>query len=217
MSGQDTAKQILAKVGVWWPEADEHKLDEAAAAFRALAIDLDAAASAGTTAATAVTNAYTGAAADAFNSFWGRYDGSEQAYLPAAAAAARSIADGLDRYAAAVRKAKSQLQEKAIEIGATLAAGAGLAIFTFGISEAVAATAAAALVDFAATIGIEVSGVVAEIAGTAFAGAVFGTVEAGAVDVAVAQPIRVEGFHDGATRSVRSGHPWKAARCPAVC
>jgi len=197
VSAEDTARKVIAKVGLWWPAADEGKLDAAAAAWDAFAADIDAAAVDGTAAARSVVAANTGGAIEAFGSFWAKYDGGSDAYLPATAAAARSLAEACRKYAGAVRDAKHRVEELAVEIGATLVAGAALAFFTFGATEAAAAGISAELIAAAEAIGVELSATAASIIGSAVAFGAVGGLEAAAVDIVVAQPIRVEGFHDG--------------------
>ncbi|MFI9158656.1 hypothetical protein ACIGW6_14035, partial [Kitasatospora aureofaciens] len=72
-----------------------------------------------------------------------------------------------------------------------------LAIVTFSISADIAAATAAGIVATAAAVGVTVSEAIATIAATVLVGAAFGAVEAITVDLAVAQPIRVELFGDG--------------------
>ncbi len=85
----------------------------------------------------------------------------------------------------------------AVTISATLAAGTALAFFTFGIAEAAAAATTATLIAAAEAIGLELSATVAMIVAGGLVGAAFGAVEGFAVDVAVAQPIRVWGYGEG--------------------
>jgi hypothetical protein len=95
-----------------------------------------------------------------------------------------------------VDKAVHQLEEEAAIVGATLVAGAALAFFTAGISEAAAAGVSASIVAAAETIGVTVSATIADIAATTLTGVAFGAVESLAVDAAVAQPVRMS-FGDG--------------------
>lgn len=197
MSAEQTAEQVLAKVGLWWPDADENGLYRAASAWRALADAIDAATLDARRAVEDVDDASSGDAADAFGAFWEKYDGSCSGYLPSSADGCRALASSCEQYADAVADAKKRLKELAAEIGATVVVGTALAVFTFGASEAAAGGISAGLIAAGEAVGLTVSTTVADIVGTTLAGAAFGGVEAAAVDVAVAQPIRVRGFHDG--------------------
>jgi uncharacterized protein YukE len=197
VSSEDVARQVIAKVGLWWPDADEGELRSAAGAWDALAASIDAATASGASGAGQASGAWEGKAAEKFAAFWGKYDGDCAAYLPATAQAARGLSQALNDYADAVADAKKRVEELAVEIGATLVVGTALAFFTFGVAEAAAAGVTAELIAAAATIGVELSTTVATIVGTALVGAAFGTVEAVAVDVAVAQPVRVFGYQEG--------------------
>ncbi|MFE5581941.1 hypothetical protein [Kitasatospora sp. NPDC056531] len=144
-----------------------------------------------------------GPAIDAFGKFWGQYyDGKDSAgkgkgWLPETADACRALAKALRDFATEVDKAVKKLEQEAAIVGATLVAGTALAFFTAGISEGIATGAAAAIVATAAGLGVTVSETIATIAATVLVGAAFGAVEAITVDLAVAQPIRVEFFDDG--------------------
>ncbi len=197
MTTEDTVREVIAKVGLWWPAADEDKLRAAATAYRAFATDIDGLAQRANTAATAVTTANQAASIDQFRTLWQNYDGSYQGYLPGLASGARAMASACEQFADAVVQAKDKVRELAIEIGATLVVGAVLAIFTFSLSADAAVAVSATLVAEAAAIGVTLSETAAMIVATALVGAAFGAVEGAAVDVAVAQPIRVLGFHDG--------------------
>lgn len=146
MSDASTAEQVLAKVGLWWPDADEGQLREAANRWRELANAIDAATLDASGAAARVREATSGTAAVAFCDFWARYDGACDGYLPSAANSCRQLAEGCDAYADAVADAKRKLEELAVEIGATLVVGAALAFFTFAASEAAAGAISAGLI-----------------------------------------------------------------------
>ena len=197
MSDVSVAQQVIAKVGLWWPSADEGGLRLAASAWRSFAAEVDGVGFEGSAAARALVGANSGPAVEAFEGFWARYDGASGSYLPGIADGARAMAGALEQFAGAVADARRRVEELAVEVGATLVVGTALAIFTFGAAEAAAAGISAGLIASAASIGVELSATAASIAGGVLAGAAFGAVEAAAVDVAVAQPIRVEGFHDG--------------------
>lgn len=196
MSAEEIAKAVLAKVGVWWPDADEGKVRAAADAWRRMAGSLDEVASVGDGGAALVQASHTGPAADAFGKFWQRYADSG-GHLPNAATACREIGAGCDRFADAVATAKHRLIELAVEVGASIAVGTVLAVFTFGVSEAAAAAATASLVAAAGIVEGTFAAVLAEIVASAAVYAAVGALESAVIDVAVTQPIRVEGFRDG--------------------
>ncbi len=155
--GRRHLAEVIAKVGIWWPKADESDLYAAADAWDTFAAALDTAAQGGSAAASTVTDANSGPAIDAFEAFWSRYNGSCSGYCPITATAARSLASACRDYARAVTDAKDRVRELAIEVGASLVVGAGLAVFTFGATQAAAAAISAALVRSAAMIGAELS------------------------------------------------------------
>ncbi|MFI8459439.1 hypothetical protein [Kitasatospora sp. NPDC085464] len=197
--GESTAAKAVQKLtGMWWPDADADKLRKAADAWEAMATAVDNVTAPTSQAATAIVANNHGPAIEAFGKFWGQYYGGQgTGWLPDIAAACRNLAKALRDFAAEVDKAIKKLEEEAAIVGATLVAGTALAVFTAGISEGVAVTAAAGIVATAAGLGVAVSETIALIAATVLTGVVFGAVEAIVVDVAVAQPIRVEFFDDG--------------------
>ncbi|MFF9667179.1 hypothetical protein ACF1FY_34530, partial [Streptomyces althioticus] len=144
-----------------------------------------------------------GPAIDAFGKFWARYYGGKDSagkgkgWLPETADACRALAKALRDFAHEVDKAIKKLEEEAAIVGGTLVVGTALAIVTFSISADIAAATAAGIVATAAAVGVTVSEAIATIAATVLVGAAFGAVEAITVDLAVAQPIRVELFGDG--------------------
>jgi uncharacterized protein YukE len=186
-------EEVVSEVGLWWPSADEDGLREASQAWTRTAAALEHAADVGRAGSAQATSRWTGDAAAGFGTSWQRH---EQA-LHDDAAGARALADALARYADAVAEAKRRVEELAITAGATIAAGVGLAWLTFGTSAAAAAGVSAGLVAAAGAIGVELSATAAAIAGGALVGITFGAVEGAVVDMAVAQPLRVQAFHDG--------------------
>ncbi|WLW52520.1 hypothetical protein [Streptomyces sp. YU58] len=85
--------------------------------------------------------------------------------------------------------AKKKLEHELEIVGATIAAGTVLAVFTAGISEGAAAAAAASVTELAASLGVTVTTEIATIAGTTLATAAFAGIESITVDLAVTQPI----------------------------
>ncbi|MFH8383347.1 hypothetical protein ACH4E7_20760 [Kitasatospora sp. NPDC018058] len=202
--GESTAAKAVQKLtGMWWPDADPDKLRKIADAWEAMATAIDNVTVPTNQAAAAIVANNHGPAIDAFGKFWGQYYGGKDSagkgkgWLPETADACRALAKALRDFAHEVDKAVKKLEEEAAIVGATLVAGTALAFFTAGISEGVAAGAAAGIVATAAGLGVAVSETIATIAATVLVGAAFGAVEAITVDLAVAQPIRVEFFDDG--------------------
>lgn len=186
-------EEVVSQVGLWWPSADEDGLREASRAWTRTAAALDHAVDVGRAGTAQATASWTGDAAQRFGASWQRHEQT----LHDDAAGARALGDALARYADAVADAKRRIEELAVTAGATIAAGVGLAWLTFGTSAAAAAGVSAGLVAAASAIGVELSATAAAIAGGALAGIAFGAVESAVVDMAVAQPLRVQAFHDG--------------------
>lgn len=196
MGESTTAKIVQKTTGMWWPDADADGLREVADAWRVMATAIDDVRGPTGKAAHSVIDGNHGKAIDAFHTFWNRYDSNGKGWLPQTAHACRQMAKALDEFADEVDKAVHKLEEEAAIVGATLVAGTALAFFTAGISEAAAGAATAGIVAAAETVGVAVSETVASIAATTLTGAAFGAVESVAVDVAVAQPVRIA-FGDG--------------------
>ncbi|MFJ8473078.1 hypothetical protein [Kitasatospora sp. NPDC094011] len=203
MGESTVAKAVQKLTGMWWPDADPDKLRTVADAWDAMATAIDNVTAPTNQAAAAIVANNHGPAIDAFGTFWGRYYGGKdntgqgKGWLPGAAEACRALAKALRAFATEVDKAIKKLEEEAAIVGGTLVVGTALAFFTVGLSEAAAGGAAAAIVATAAGLGVAVSETIATIAATILVGAAFGAVEAVTVDLAVAQPIRVEFFDDG--------------------
>ncbi|MET9182395.1 hypothetical protein ABZX88_29900 [Kitasatospora aureofaciens] len=202
--GESAAAKAVQKVtGMWWPDADPDKLRTVADAWEAMATAIDNVTAPTNQAAAAIVANNHGPAIDAFGKFWARYYGGKDAagkgkgWLPETADACRALAKALRDFAHEVDKAIKKLEEEAAIVGGTLVVGAALAIVTFSISADIAAATAAGIVATAAAVGVTVSEAIATIAATVLVGAAFGAVEAITVDLAVAQPIRVELFGDG--------------------
>ena len=189
------AKAVFDLVpGLEWPAGDEDELRAAAAAWADLATVLDEIAAAATAAAGVVTGQNHGAEIDAFAAFFRRYDnGAGLGYLPESAVVSRQMASALEQYADQVAEAKHRVIVECTIAGAAILAGVGLfAIPVVGqFAAASAAATAAALVATTSLIGIALSTTAASIVATVLVGAAFGAVSAAAIDVVIAQPIRM--------------------------
>jgi hypothetical protein len=100
----------------------------------------------------------------------------------------------LYQFAAAVDKAKHDLEEKATEIAAAIGGGVLLTIFTAGFSDAAASAAVAAIVPDAVASFALLGTTVADVAGTVLAGAAMGLLETTMAQVTTA--ITQLGFGD---------------------
>lgn len=189
MSVADKARKVVQDMtGMWWPDADENGLREAARAWRAFAEDVEDIQAVANKAARALIEDNKGESIDAFDKFWRRYYDHGRGWLKDVPDAARDMAKALDAYADEVHGAKKHLEHELEIVGATLVAGTALAVFTAGLSEGAAAAAAAGVTELAASLGVAVTEEIAAIAGTTLATAAFGGVESITVDLAVAQP-----------------------------
>lgn len=192
MNVEDEAKEILLKLGMWWPDADPGALRKAADAWRTFAGAVDDVRTPVNNAATSLIHNNKGEAIDAFEVFWGRYaKGKDAGWLSDMAKAARKMAEVLDKLAGAVDDAINKLRTELAIDATIIVAGLGLAWFTAGISAGAAAVAAEAVLELAGTLGIAVTATVAEIAAGTLVAAAFGGVESVAVDLAVAQPLKI--------------------------
>jgi hypothetical protein len=185
VSAADTAKKIVQDMtGMWWPDADEGGLRDAAKAWRDFADDLEEVTAAANKSARGIIEHNKGEAISAFDDpFWRRYYYDGHGWLQDMINGARDMAKALDQYADVVRKAVKHLEHE-LEI----VAGTALAIFTLGISEGAAAAATASILELSATLGVTVSTEIATIAGTTLATAAIGGLESITVDLAVTQP-----------------------------
>lgn len=175
---------LVAKVGLWWPDADPDTLRAAAAHWDTFGDSLRQVIKQGDLAASSLASDTSGEAIEAFRSLWGAYSGAG-GYLAQTAEHAHIQAGMLRDYRAHCEQARSQI----IEIAVTIAASVALSFVTFGVSGAAGAGAVAALIANAARIGITLSRTVAMI--------IVGAAEALVIDLAVAQPIRIYGFDHG--------------------
>lgn len=96
---------LLAEAGGRWPQADEDRLHELAGSWRTLAQNLRTTAGDGTVIADRVNAANTGAAVDAFSTYWTGLEGD----LEQAATAAEQTAVGVDAMARGTLGAKKSL------------------------------------------------------------------------------------------------------------
>ncbi|MHB9862277.1 RNase A-like domain-containing protein [Streptomyces sp. YIM S03343] len=191
MSVADKARKVVQDLtGMWWPDADEDKLRQAAKAWRDFADDVEDVTAAANKAARTIIEHNKGEAISAFDDpYWRRYYYNKKGWLQDLIDGAHAMAKALDAYADAVHGARKKLEHELEIVGATIVGGTALAIFTAGISEGAAVAAAATVTELAGTLGVAVSTEVAAIAGTTLATAAFAGVESITVDLAVTQPI----------------------------
>jgi hypothetical protein len=191
VSAADKAKKIVQDMtGMWWPDADEGGLRDAAKAWRDFADDIEEVTAAANKSARGIIEHNKGEAISAFDDpFWRRYYYDGHGWLQDMIDGSRDMAKALDMYADAVHKAVKRLEHELEIVGATIIAGTALAIFTAGLSEAAAAAATAGVFELAGTMGVALSTEVATIAGTTLATAAIGGIESVTVDLAVAQPV----------------------------
>jgi hypothetical protein len=142
---EGAAQTILHKLRIPWPDADEHKLREAAGQWRRLARILESTASMANTEAAALTSANYGPAIAAFEKTWSNYGDKETGLLPLGVQACNTMAKGCEDFAKKVEEVKHKIEMAAIEVGATLVIGTVGAFLTFGASEAAAASITASL------------------------------------------------------------------------
>jgi hypothetical protein len=176
---------ILNDVGIPWPDADSGKAREAAQAWTALGQAATDAMSTAGNAAEVLSTHNTGAAMDAFGTYWasigGPYGvcvpGTPHSMLPVLVEACDALTSACTRFADAVDEVKSKLEDIAVEIGAALAAGVLATVVTLGVSDAVSAGVVATLTVTGLDL-VEVFGTtIAEIIGQMAVGAVFGAVD----------------------------------------
>lgn len=214
MTAEETAANIISKVGLWWPLAEEDQLRQAAAAYERVATAVLAAAETGSSGARLVTGGGNrGEAIDAFDKHWAQFDGECEAGLPATAQAASNVAAALKQFADEVDDAKKKIIDLAIEIGATIAVGVGMALFTFGGSAAAASARTAMLVARGWMIARGLSSVAATIVTALLAGATFGAVE-GFVSSIVAQ-VGKQVLNDGPGITLSETMSWTATGAAA--
>jgi hypothetical protein len=193
-TGQGDGQQFTRTFGLFWPQGDPVKLGHAAQAWRDMGRALAAAEGACHSATNLVTGCNEGPAIDAFSHYWGKWEGGE-GYFQLSSHACEQIAQGLDRYAAAIDHARQRVEEIAATAATVLAVGVALTVVTGGISDGAAAAGEAALTAAAAAVGVELSATVLEIGGTLIAGAIVGMAASAVIDTAV-QIEHIEVFHD---------------------
>lgn len=110
MSIEDEAKDLLLKVGLWWPDANSGTLRSAADAWRAFADSVDDVRTPVNNAATSLITNNTGAAIDVFSTFWDRYaKGNDTGWLSDLSKSSREMARALDKFADAIDDAINKL------------------------------------------------------------------------------------------------------------
>ncbi|MFJ1900011.1 DUF6531 domain-containing protein [Streptomyces sp. NPDC088115] len=192
MSVEDEAKDLLLKLGLWWPDANSGTLRSVADAWRAFADSVDDVRAPVNNAATSLINNNTGEAIDAFSSFWDRYaQGNDVGWLSDLAGSSREMATALDKFADAIDDAINKLWTQIGIDAAVIVGGIALAFFTAGLAAGAAALATEALIEFGLTMGVAVSTTVAEIAAGTLVAAAFGGIESVSIDLAVAQPLKI--------------------------
>ncbi|MEE4494229.1 WXG100-like domain-containing protein [Streptomyces sp. BE230] len=92
MSIEDEAKDLLLKLGPWWPDANSGTLRSVADAWRAFAESVDDVRTPVNNAATTLIANNTGEAIDAFSKFWERYaKGNDAGWLSDLAESSREM------------------------------------------------------------------------------------------------------------------------------
>ncbi len=165
--------------GIPWPDADSGRARQAAEAWKALGGAAQAAMDQGNNAANVLCANNTGKAMSAFSGYWDEFGGrSSSANLPVLVSCCTAMANACDQFADAVDKAKHDIEEKAVEIGAAIGGGLILTLFTAGISDAAAEGVVAALVPEAIASFELLGTTVAAMATTVLSGAALGLLEA---------------------------------------
>ncbi|MFG2629372.1 RHS repeat-associated core domain-containing protein [Streptomyces sp. NPDC048473] len=192
MSIEDEAKDLLLKVGLWWPDANSGTLRSVADAWRTFADSVDDVRTPVNNAASSLISNNTGEAIEAFSTFWERYAKDNDAgWLSDLATSSREMAKALDKFADAIDDAINKLWTQIGIDAAVIVGGIALAFFTAGLAAGAAALATEALIEFGVTMGVAVSTTVAEIAAGALVAAAFGSMESVTIDLAVAQPLKI--------------------------
>jgi len=185
---------ILNDVGIPWPDADSGDARAAASAWAALGQAATDASSIGGSAASALSAHNTGAAMDAFGTYWagigGPYDacvaGTPHSMLPVLAEACEALSATCGKFADAVDALKTKLEETAGEIVAALTAGVATTIFTLGMSDAVSSGVTTALVavglDAVEVFGVTLTEIGSQLVLGAIAGAVDSALESAMTD-----------------------------------
>ncbi|WP_424643010.1 hypothetical protein [Embleya sp. AB8] len=198
--GDDAVEQVIRFLGLPWPKADEDKLRQMAGSYERMAATLDQVSAGAAGPARAIIANNSGLPIDNFATFWNRYEGGGQSWLPATAASCRDQATSLRKLADAVQTQKTVLKAEILAVAATILVGAGLLIVPgVNIISGAAMSAATAAAESAATAcGLAISATVLEIIGSIAGSAVIGAVTSVVLDLAVAQPIKIAmGAQDG--------------------
>ena len=200
--GDEAVEQVIHFLGLPWPEADEGKLRAMAGAYDRMATSLDQVAGGAAPAARAIVAGNKGVPINEFATFWNRYDGGTDAWLPGMAGSCRQQADSLRKLADAVEKQKTVLKAEILAVAATILVGAGL-LFVPGVNivSGAAITAATNIARTAAmAAGLAISESILAIIGSIAGSAVIGAVLSVTLDLAVAQPVKIAmGAQDGIT------------------
>jgi hypothetical protein len=171
--------EVLNAVGVPWPDADTDKAREAGQAWKSLGVAAQSALDQGNSAANVLCANNTGKAMSAFSDYWDEFGGTgKNANLAVLVGCCEAMSDACDKFADAVDKAKSDLEEKAAEIGAAIGGGILFTVFTAGMSDAAASGVVAAIVPEAWATLTLLGTTLGEIATTVLAGAMLGFADA---------------------------------------
>ncbi|MCX4578069.1 polymorphic toxin type 28 domain-containing protein [Streptomyces sp. NBC_01571] len=192
MSIEDKAKDILLKMGLWWPDANSGTLRSAATAWRTFAESVDDVRGPTNSTARSLIHHNKGESIEAFDKFWSQYaKGKDAGWLGDLADSARAMAKFLDKFADAIDDAIHKLWEHIAIDAAVIAGGVAVAFLTAGLASGAAAAAADAVIELGATLGVAVSTTIAEIAAETVITAAFAGVENVTIDAAVAQPLKM--------------------------
>lgn len=221
MSIEDEARSILEKIGLTWPDGDPDQLREAAKAWRAFAETVDDVKVATNHSARSIIDVNSGKAIDAFEKFWSRYVGEgDKGWLRDLPKSARSMAKGLDELADEIDTAMSQLWTEISISASVIVGGILLTGPTLGASDLAATAAARSIIALGATLRVSISATAARIVAGVLAGYAFAGVESAALDLAVAQPMRIlAGNQDGVSldevsKAAKTGSLFGAAMGP---
>ncbi|MEC4016983.1 WXG100-like domain-containing protein [Streptomyces sp. H27-D2] len=192
MGAFEEAKEWLVEsVGMWWPDGDEHKLRQAADAWRTYADAVDDVRAASNRKAAALIHNNKGEAIEAFDAFWHRYQHGDKGWLQDLEGSARDMADGCDKLADAIADAKDTIDTQLWISAAAIAAGIALTALTGGLAAGAAVTATTLMIDTAAAAGVALSTTAARIGAGVLVGAFFGGVESVSLNLAVVQPLQM--------------------------
>ncbi|MEU8568855.1 hypothetical protein AB0C51_10915 [Streptomyces pathocidini] len=119
---------------MWWPDADEGRLREAATAWRTFADAVHEITGATHRSAQNIIVNNRGGSIEAFDEFWRRYHRPGAGWLTDLEDSARAMAKALDDYADDISGVKSQIDTQLEIAAAVIAAGIGLSVATAGIA-----------------------------------------------------------------------------------